>query len=195
MLERFVDAEVVCEGLCAHLYVREIPHVLNVRVLDDMRLRTNRIAADKGISPRAVRKRLERLERRRQRWSQALFEVDEANPSNYDMVISLGQISVDRVVTMVCDTARDRRFQEMTYSRKCVEDRALASRVRMKLLPQFPKVRVGARDGTVTLRLGGRVSRAWRKKAEEIRRLTEEIAGVDYVEVHRSATNSEATAE
>ena len=56
VLEQFVESDVVCAGLAAHLYVREIPHVMNIRVLSDLRQRTNRIAAEKGVSPGRVRR-------------------------------------------------------------------------------------------------------------------------------------------
>jgi cytidylate kinase len=185
VLERFLDANVVCEGLAAHLYVRGIPHVMNIRVLSDIRQQTARIAAAEGISPGRVRRRLEREGERRQRWSLEVFGVDESNPTNYDMVISLGQIEIERVVKTICDTIGDRRFQEMTYSRKCVEDRVLECRVRAALAKSHPSVRVGARDGTVMLGLS-RGAPGWRKRAEKVKHLVEEVDGVDYVEIHRS---------
>jgi cytidylate kinase len=185
VLERFVASNLVCEGLGAHLFVREIPHVLNLRVLEDLRQQVNRTAAEERVSPRRVRRQLERQAQRRQRWSKEVFGVDESNPAIYDMVISLGQIDVERVVKTVCDTIGDRRFQEMTYSRKCVEDRALAGRVRAALVRQFPSVRVSARDGTVTLALG-RAAASWRKRAEQVKQLAEQVDGVDYVELQRA---------
>ena len=172
VLERFLDSNVVCAGLCAHLYVREIPHVMNIRVLSDLRQRTNRIAAESGATPGQVRRQLERQEERRRRWSREVFGVDESNPSNYDMVISLGQIEEERVAKTICATIGDRRFKEMTYSRKCVADQVLVSHVRATLVRQFPSVRIGARDGAVTLGLGSGVP-GWRKRADRVKQLVE----------------------
>lgn len=185
VLEQFVNSNVVCEGVAAHLYVRDIPHVMNVRVLDDIKQRIARIAAEEKMSPGKVRRRLEQEEERRKRWSREVFGVDESNPANYDMVISLGQIEIDRVVTMICDTIGDRRFEEMTYSRKCVEDRVLEHRVRAQLIASHPSVNVATRDGTVMLGVG-RGGPNWRKRAEKVKRLVEEVDGVDYIEVHKA---------
>jgi cytidylate kinase len=185
VLERFVDTNVVCEGLGAHLYVRDIPHVMNVRVLEDIRQRIARIAAEEKVSPGRVRRRLEREEERRKRWSREVFGVDESNPSNYDMVISLGQIEIERVVTTICDTIGDRRFEEMTYSRKCIQDRVLEHRVRAELAASHPSVKVAARDGTVMLGVG-RGGPNWRKRAEKIKQLVEPLEGVEYIEVYKT---------
>jgi len=184
VLERFLGSNVVCEGLAAHLYVREIPHVMNIRVLCDIKQQVVRIAAEEGISPGRVRRRLESDEERRRRWSREVFGVDESNPANYDMVISLGQIDIDRVVKTICATIGDRRFQEMTYSRKCVEDRVLEYRIRAELSGSYPSVGVTARDGTIMLGVG-RGGPNWRKRAEKIKRLVEQVEGVKYIEVHK----------
>jgi hypothetical protein len=185
VLERFCVPGIVCDGLGAHLYLREIPHVMNVRVLEDLKRQTNRLAAEEGVSPGRIRRRLERRADRRRRWSVEVFGVDESNPANYDMVISLGQIESDRVVKTICSTIGDRRFTEMTYSKKRVADRVLECRIRATLIKSHPAVKIAARDGTVTLGLARR-GPGWRKRAEKVKHLVEDVDGVKYVEVHRS---------
>ena len=184
-LERFLQDNLVCEGLAAHLFVREISHVLMIRVLSDLRVRANKIAAERNIAPKRARRALERQEKRRRRWSMDAFGLDETNPSLYDMVITLSHIEPDRAVKIIADTVGDRKFQPMTYSKKCIQDMALASRVQVALIGRFPDVKVRARDGTVMVQIK-KIAPNWRKKAESIKKLAQQVTGVEYVEVHRN---------
>ena len=67
----------------------------------------------------------------------------------YDMVLSLGTLNADQAAGIICDAADYPKFQAMTYSRKCLDDFALASKVRQKLMGQFPDIRLQVSDGTV----------------------------------------------
>jgi cytidylate kinase len=180
---RFLADNLVCEGLAAHLYIRDISHVLMVRILLDTKLLTNRIAVEKGVSLKNARKTLENLERRRRRWSTRNFGLDEFDPSIYDMVISLSQIEEDKIVEVIKDMALYRKFQPMTYSLKCVKDGALAARVKTRLLPDFPGIKVRARDGTVILEPRA-LGRGKGRQAETLKKMICKIPGVEYVEVH-----------
>jgi len=191
VLERLKGDNLVVDGLGAHLYVREIPHILSVRILSDVQSHTHRLAARRGISPKKARKLLERWERQAKHRSMDVFGVDETSPGSYDMVISLGNIDEERAVKTIAETAGDRKFQTMTYSRKCLADQALAGRIRVALLQRHPKVRVAARDGTAVLVLPGRWG-GWRKAAEALKTEVGKIPGVEFVEVHRAGSPSAA---
>jgi cytidylate kinase len=186
LTERLLSDNVVVAGLGAHLHVRGISHILNVRILSDVRSRAHHLAVERKIAPRAARKMLERRERRIQEWSLSTFGVDETSPSSYDMVISLGNIDEKRAVTTIVDTAGDRKFKPMTYSRKCLENLALADRVRARLVSDFPGVEVVAEDGLVKLKLAKRWF-GWQRAAETLREMVGKIEGVDGVEIHSSA--------
>lgn len=186
VFEQLQKDSIVCQGLGAHLYIRGISHILNVRILSDLRTRINQIAADKNISPSKVRKNLEKGEKQQKRWSMMRFGIDELNPSVYDVVFSLSNIEIDRVINTVTTTIQDRRYQAMTYSKKMLQDKALASKVRMALFKYFPEVGVEVNDGTVKLHMKGILANR-RKKFEKAKKLTEEITGVEYVEI-RSGT-------
>jgi len=188
-VERFLEDDLVCEGIAAHLFLREVPHILMVRILSDSRVRYNRIAAVKHTSPRRAIKMLERQEKRRQLWSLKAFGVDKSDPSLYDIVICLNQIEQERAVKIINETVTDRKFQRMTYSRKLVEDEVLTSRVQAALVHRYPEVRVKAREDTVVLHLP-KVAFRWRKKAEAIKQIANEISGVNYIEVHRDKNPS-----
>ncbi len=161
-LERLQEDGAVCYGLGAHLYLGGISHALLVRIL-----------AEKPDPQEPVRRR----------WAQEFFQKDESDPELYDMVLSLSTIEPGQAVEIICETAGYRKFQPMTYSRKCLQDRLLECRVHLQLMERFPEVKVQACDGTVVVQMRGlRLDQG--KKQRAVREIARRVPGVEYVEVH-----------
>jgi len=182
-LSELLKDNVVCHGLAAHLYVLGVSHVLRVRVLTDAEKRVQELVSQGALSVNKAKGFLERQKKERRRWSMEAFHLDETDPSQYDLVISLSQIDSDEAVKIIGETVAYRRFQPMTYSIKCMEDLALASRVRSALLERFPDVRVRANRGTLIVETTA-LRREKQKRAKAIKELAGELPGVEYVEVH-----------
>lgn len=182
-LEQLLKDSVVCTGLAAHLYVRDVSHVLMIHVLSDTRALVGALAVEKKISSKKATKILERERARRASWSMDNFGIDEGSPSTYDMVISLEQIEIDKVVDIIKDMAGYRKFQPMTYSRKQLQDLALASRVRVALYAQYPDIRVSA-DGETAIVFVKCTKRQKQKTTEAIKEIVGQMAGVKLVQVH-----------
>lgn len=182
-LTELLKDNVVCQGLAAHLYVLCISHVLRVRVLADSEGRIQEWASREGISLKKAQKYFDHRKHLRRRWSMDAFKLDETDPSQYDLVISLSQIDQDEAVIIITETISYRRFSPMTYSIKCLEDIQLASRVRSVLFDRFPDVRVRANGGTLVVETLA-LKREKRKRAESIKKIAGSIPGVEYVEVH-----------
>ena len=182
-LDELVKNDRVCHDLAAHLYVLGVSHVLKVRILADPDALAKETSTEKRIPLEKAKKLLERRKKFHRRWSLDHFRLDETDPSQYDLVISLSQIDSGEAVKIIRETVGYRRFKPMTYSIKCMQDIELASRVRATLLERFPDVRVRA-DGTTLVVETRALKREKRKKAEAIKELAGNIPGVDYVEVH-----------
>lgn len=182
-LERLLADKVVCYGLGAHLYVTGVSHALRVRVLSDPHRRAADLAQAQGIALSKAGKLVQRQDQGRRRWSREFFQADETDPALYDMVLSMSTLEPEKAVEIICDAAGYRKFQPMTYSRKYLKDKALASKVRETLMERFPDLRVSASDGTVVVQIQS-LKRQQRKKREEVRQIASQVPGVDYVEVH-----------
>jgi cytidylate kinase len=196
-LGELIKDNVVCHGLAAHLYVLGVSHALKVRILADPDEQAREIATQQHLPMEKAGKLFERRRKFRQRWSLEYYQIDEAAPSQYDLVISLSQIDTDEAINIIAQTAGYRRFAPMTYSLKCMKDAELACRVRAGLLEAFPKVKVRADGGTVIVETKG-TRRSKLKKAAAIKEQLQHMEGVDYVEVHvknglfkKAATGSE----
>ena len=182
-LAALLKDRMVCQGLAAHLYVLGVSHVLRVRILTDTEKTLQQWVSNEGISLKEAKKRLDRRNKLSRRWSMDAFDLNETDPSRYDLVISLSQIDRDEAVKIITDTVSYRRFHPMTYSIKCLQDLELASRVRAALMERFPDVRVRARSGTLVVETTA-LKREKRKRAQAIKEITGKIPGVEYVEVH-----------
>ena len=166
-LEKAEQDNVVCQGLAAHLYLQGVSHALRIRIV-------NQPGREAGPG-----------EQERRRWSQEFFDCDQTDASSYDLVLSLATVEPEKAVDVICDMAGYRKFQAMTYSRQCLTDKILASRVRLKLMPVFPGIQVQSSHGTVVASLSSRAPGLSKKKTE-VRRMASEVPGVNYVEVHVS---------
>lgn len=182
-LGQLLNDNVACHGLAAHLYVMGISHILKVRIITSEVERLKILTSQRGISMDKAKKILKRQEKQHREWCLQAFQLDETDPSRYDMVISLSQISPEEAVKTITGAVGYQKFSPMTYSIKCLHDLELESRVRVGLIMQYPDAVVSARDGTVVVKAKA-LKRERRKKAVAIKELVGGIHGVDYVEVH-----------
>ncbi|MBW2525408.1 MAG: cytidylate kinase family protein [Deltaproteobacteria bacterium] len=182
-LEVLSEGGVVCAGVGAHLYVRGVAHVLMVRVIEDRESQIQRWASANGVALAKAAKLLDKDRERRIRWSMDNFGCDETAPDAYDLAMRLAPTDLSKVVDVLVDMARYRKFKPTTYSRKLLADQLLASRVRSALLDKHPELRVRA-DGDTAIVHVKCAKRHKQKVAEEIKTTVRELADLRLVEVH-----------
>ena len=85
---------------------------------------------------------------------------------------------------MVAETATQPRYRETSYSRQCLEDLALANRVKAALVGEDDEVEVTSSGGLVRLRtrVTGRRSR---RRRQRLQQLAEQVDGVMGVELEQ----------
>jgi len=170
--------KVVYHGWEGHLFVEGVSHILKVRLMADLEERARRKAEEENIPEKKARELLRKESEFTQNYSRLVFGLEETNAAAFDLEIDISRIGLDRSVSIIADTAGDVRFQPVTYSIKCLNDRELASRVRAALVGSYPDIRVQVRDGSVSLD-----SNAFeKKKDDQIRAVKEEIEGMEGVD-------------
>jgi cytidylate kinase len=182
VLERLMDNNTVCLGLAAHLYVVGVSHALKVRIIHNNHQRIEKTAEEQGITPQRAWKWRDMELMKRKKWSLSAYHRDEADPSQYDLVINLDQIDLNEAVVTITGAASYRKFQPITYSMKCLSDLALAAKVRTTLLKSMGDIRVQAKDGTIIV-----FAKLFQNKIERVKTIKDlagKIDGVDCVEVH-----------
>ena len=89
ILQHLQKDNVVYHGLAGHFFVKDISHVLKVRILAEMEDRVRLEMARHGISEKEARRVLEHDDEERKKWSQHLYGIDTGDPRLYDLVIHI----------------------------------------------------------------------------------------------------------
>lgn len=153
ILKRVLKDNVVYHGLAGHFFLKDISHVLKVRILADMEQRVRREMAMAGISYKEALRILTQDDDERRKWSKNLYGIDTWDPSLYDLVIHIKKIAAEDAVEIIADTLRLPQFQKTPASQKNLEDLVLAAEVKAVLVGLKPDIEVAAQDGIVSLQL------------------------------------------
>ena len=173
---------VVYHGLAGHFWLDGISHVLKVRVIADI---GDRVAAEmerENISRNEALHVLEKDDEQRVKWSKSLYGIDTRDPSLYDMVLHIKRLNVQDVVKIICHTVKLEHFQTTPESQKSLDDRFLASEVKVALMEMKPEVEVSAKDGVVLVKTHGHLSHE-EYLINEIRNIGETVEGVKKVNI------------
>lgn len=185
LLKYLARDNVVYHGLAGHFYVKDIRHVLKVRIVAKMMDRI-KIVMDRGnISYENALERIKKDDVARRKWSQNLYGIDTTDPILYDLVICVSKMTVDDAVDVICHTAGLETFKTTLESQKTMEDLVLASEVRTTLLKLSPDIEVFVRNGVVTVDATARAFEA-PDLAMEMERIVGAIPGVKGVNIKLS---------
>jgi cytidylate kinase len=180
LLEYFQKDKVVYHGLAGHFFVKNVPHVLKVRIIAEMEDRVKLEMQREGISETEARYTLRSDDEARQKWSLHLYGIDTNDSSLYDLVVHIKKITADDAADIICHAARLGHFQATPESQQAIDDLLLGARVRASLIEDHPRVKVRADRGIVHVGLEGAASR----EEKGIQDAAAQVPGVKNVEVH-----------
>jgi len=142
LLNQFKEDNIVYHGLAGHFFVRHIPHALKVRVIADMEERVPLEMERKGVGEEKARRILEKDDKQRRAWSKDLYGIDTADPSLYDLVLHIKQLTVADAVDLICDTVSKTSFQTTAESQRMMEDLAISAAIQKVLMDVEPGIKV-----------------------------------------------------
>lgn len=183
LLEQLRQDNVVYQGFMGHVFLKDIPNVLKVRIISDIEDRTQIVMERDRVSREKALKHIRKIDRQREKWSQYLYGMDPSDCNQYDLVVSVSQIPVDVAVDTLVRFSSLEQFQMTAKSKLAMDNLALAAQIRNALLRIQSDVEVSAQDGRVFVQTEAPVRRRSRLVAE-IERLTKAIPSVEEVNVH-----------
>ena len=133
LAERAQLGPFVYYGHAGHLLMKGVPQVLKVRVIAPLNRRSQKLSEIEKISLEEAKKRIEKMEEGRIKWTRFLYGVDWRDPSIYDLVINLDAISLESACEMIICTLNQNEFKESPESQTIIEDFLLASQVKAEL--------------------------------------------------------------
>ncbi|MBU1398458.1 MAG: cytidylate kinase-like family protein, partial [Proteobacteria bacterium] len=127
LLQHVRKDNIVYHGLAGQYFLRDIPHVLKVRVIADMRDRVNEEMRRENISADEALFVLHKDDEERRKWALQVYGTDTWDSRLYDIVLHIGRLTVDDAVDILFDTVQKPNFKTTTESKKLVEDLALSA--------------------------------------------------------------------
>ena len=139
----------------AHL-LREVPHVVCVRVCAPLELRIERMMQRLETADRAfVENEIRLSEEAHGAITRRHFGIDWHQPEHYDLVLNTGRVSIEQCVSQIAALIHQHDFQETPESLRMLGDLALETHVRAALRadPRTAKLNIliEAAGGQVTL--------------------------------------------
>jgi cytidylate kinase len=151
ILQHFKKDNVVYCGLAGHFFVKNIPHVLKVRIIADLEERVKSEVEREGISRKEALQIIRQDDEERRKWSEHLYGINSQDPSLYDLVIHIKEMSTDDAAQVICETVALESFKTTPESQQAVEDLAVAAQVKAALMDFRPDVDVVASGGLVQI--------------------------------------------
>ncbi len=185
LLKHLQRDNVVYHGLAGHFFLKDVSHVLKIRIIAGMDDRVRNEMAREGISQQAAYSVLKKDDEERRRWSKSLYGIDTADPSLYDLVIHIGKLKVDDAVDLIACSTSLEAFKTTFESQKRMEDLVLAAEVKSALINIKPDVQVTARNGKITVGTSAMLIKE-PDTAREVERIARMIPGVKDVEIKTS---------
>jgi len=185
ILELANRGNVVIRGWGACVVLREVPHVVRVRVYAPMEVRERAVMERSDIKDgSAARQEIERNDAAHKIALQNAHGIDREDSMLYDLVLNTERCSVETCAQLVCDMVESADFQETEASRMILSDKALEAHVRIKLSERFgigtgvSGVEATANGGRIVL-TGMAIHRAL---LEDASKLAGEVSGVKEVQ-------------
>lgn len=161
LLREARDNNLVYHGNAGHFLLKDVPHVLRVRVVADMEFRTKSAMERNGLDRDGAIRYIKKVDDERERWTRFLYHADWRDPSLYDMVINLDRMSLESACNLVCDATNLDEFRPPAEWDDIKDDLVLAGAVRAKIALDKAtgnsdrELEITSRAGVVTI--GGRV--------------------------------------
>lgn len=178
LLKHVQKDNVVYHGLAGQFFLRNIPHVLKVRILASMDDRVKEVMKRDGVSAKEARHILEKDDDERRRWGLKLYGTDTWDSRLYDIVLLIDRLSVDDAVQLLIETIQKPIFQTTKESQRILDNQVLCAKIHAMLVNFSLMIEVKADDGIITLSNIGEVLRSDTAVRTRIEGLIKQIDGV-----------------
>jgi len=179
LLQHVRKDNMVYHGLAGQFFLRDIPHVLKVRVIADMKDRVKEEMRRENISAEEALYILNKDDEERRKWALQLYGADSWDSRLYDIVLHIGRLTVDNAVDILFDTVQKPNFQTSVESRQLVDDLALSATVKAALAKIAPKVKTAADHGKI--HISNLDNEKGSKDEAQIKTIAMQVEGVEEV--------------
>jgi len=134
LLRHARNDNIVYHGLAGHFFLKDIPHVLKIRITADMETRVKEEMARENISAEEAQCILEKDDLERRKWSIQVYGTDTWDSRLYDMVLNISTLTLDDAVDVIYWILQKPTFQSTLESRTLVADKAIQAKKQADLI-------------------------------------------------------------
>lgn len=182
-LEHVQKDNVVYHGLAGQFFLRGVGHTLKVRVIADLEDRVRLEMERENIDEEKARHVLKKDDYERRKWGLALYGIDTADATLYDLVVHIRKFSVNDAVKLISQAARLPHFETTPESQRALDNSVLAAQVRSTIFDAYPNVDVSAENGIIVVHTEGPLEQE-SAIAKRISSHAAGVPGVNEVRVH-----------
>ncbi|MBF0303365.1 MAG: cytidylate kinase-like family protein [Desulfamplus sp.] len=151
LLRYLREDNIVYHGLAGHFFVKNIPHVLKVRIIADIQERVKIEMEREKISLYEAEQVIKNDDEERKKWGLSLYGIDTSNSTLYDLIIHIGRIGAQDAADIICQTARLDCFKTTPESQKIIDNMALAAQVKAALIKINPNAEVSVSNDNINI--------------------------------------------
>ncbi len=178
LCEQAKHDNIVYYGHAGHLLLRDACPVIKVKVIADMEQRIIFAMEHNKLSREKARTYIRKMDKHRAQWTRFLYDIDWQDPSLFDVVINLKDMSVETACDLIADLAAAPEFQLTEAVKKAIADLTIESQIKAKLASDDATrdymLTIMVKNGNV--RISGRVRNP--EHAGRIKTLVEEMPEV-----------------
>lgn len=152
ILRHLKNDKTVYHGFAGHHFVKNISHVLTVRIIADQEDRIKFVMDRDKISRKDAVNFLVKIDRQRRNWARYLYGIDISDAGQFDLALNLSKISVNDAIDSICHFAESERLKTTTASQIEIDNLALESEIRLVLPNMEHNIEIVAKEGYVTLK-------------------------------------------
>jgi cytidylate kinase len=158
-----------------------IRHVLKIHLTAPLAFRVQQVRSRQGLNESAALEYIEHVDKARNRRLQAIFGAAWRDPSRYDLVLNVAQMTLDTAAHLVVEAARRQDYQPTAESEQAFQDLTVSARVQAALIisPRTRNLTVNIRVERGEVYASGILAQS--DLEQEISRLIASVPGVKKV--------------
>lgn len=149
---------IVYHGHAGHLLLTEIPKVLKVRILAEKEDRIAFLMQKQNISREQALLNIENEDKHRSSWTRYLYKTDINDPNLYDIVINIGNLTVETACEIICLAAQSDAYLMTDKSKQTLDDAAITSHI-SAALQSICDAQVSVANGEVHVKIAAQKRR------------------------------------
>jgi cytidylate kinase len=154
LLEHVQNDNVVYHGMAGHLFLSNIRHVIKIRVIAEMEDRVALVCKTRNIPSNEAIALINAEDRQREEWYRSVYKKDMRDSRFYDMVLSIGRLTIDDASSLICAASARESFRATAQSKEDLNSLVLASHVRTALA-DLCEADIAVSRGIVTVKVKG----------------------------------------